>query len=596
MLTYISDSAEIALPFDDYSITHKWSGVDSIEFSIPTDSEFYAYISEEKAVIETTEKQKYITKMIDRGKDYTTIMCELDIDEFKRDMFIGFNNKSNTCYGTVNQVCPGGWTIVDKSAISIRRTIDLEGPTALDVINRCAVVYSVCFRFDTNAKILTIINPDSFTPVGAFVTADLNLKDLNYMGKSLNLITRIYAVGKDGLTFSSINGGKSYVDDNSYTNKIISYYWKDERYTDKESLLADAKKKLKISAIPLQSYDCIIDDLRNTNPDKYGFLDFSLFNVATLIDKAQKTRLDHQVVETTTYPYYSELNSIKLSTVAPSIQSTVKNIQDSLSTPNSGFQQRMQALLSTLGESISGELGGNMIITQNANGKPNGIKIMDTDNETTAQKILWLNLAGITYSANGGNTYSNVWSFERGGFIADWIVAGTLNADLIKAGTIDANLVKIRNLITDHVQSESDRYKMTLWAATLKLMDRNDLRASIYVTAPNNGDTFGMVRVTRGKETETGESDINTRVSALTPNLLAVGEKKGINGDVEHDGEIKCGAVNCGDVYCEGIMYATKEVRCETFVCRGTPYFYNERYQARNVTINGISYRILCAG
>lgn len=78
-----------------------------------------------------------------------------------------------------------------------------------------------------------------------------------------------------------------------------------------------------------------------------------------------------------------------------------------------------------------------MLITQNSDGKPNGIKIMDTDDESTAEKILWLNLNGITYSQNGANgPYDTVWSFEQNGFVADWIVTGTMVANIIKGGTL----------------------------------------------------------------------------------------------------------------------------------------------------------------
>ena len=97
----------------------------------------------------------------------------------------------------------------------------------------------------------------------------------------------------------------------------------------------------------------------------------------------------------------------------------------------------MQTLIDNMAASIAGYDGGNMLITKNSDGKPNGIKIMDTDDEATAQKILWLNLNGITYSHNGANgPYDTVWSFEQNGFVADWIVTGTMVANIIKGGTL----------------------------------------------------------------------------------------------------------------------------------------------------------------
>src|SRR5699024_1696805 len=104
------------------------------------------------------------------------------------------------------------------------------------------------------SKTVTILDPSKNQPASAFLTAELNLTELNYKGKSSDFATRLYAYGQDDLSFAEINDGKPYVDNNTYSNRIISVYWKDERYTDAESLLADATKKLEGLAIPQRSY------------------------------------------------------------------------------------------------------------------------------------------------------------------------------------------------------------------------------------------------------------------------------------------------------------------------------------------------------
>ena len=64
--------------------------------------------------------------------------------------------------------------------------------------------------------------------LGAFATRDLNLKENNYKGKSTGFITRLYAYGKDGLSFASINGGKAYVENYTYSSRVICGFWKDD--------------------------------------------------------------------------------------------------------------------------------------------------------------------------------------------------------------------------------------------------------------------------------------------------------------------------------------------------------------------------------
>lgn len=127
----------------------------------------------------------------------------------------------------------------------------------------------------------------------------------------------------------------------------------------------------------------------------------------------------------------------QLSSSTGRIESEVQNLIEQIENPNSEFQKSMQKLIDDMAASISGNNGGNMVITQNSEGKPNGIMIMDTESKETAKKILYFNLNGISYSNNGvDGPYNAVWSFEKGGFIADWIVTGNILANVIKGGTL----------------------------------------------------------------------------------------------------------------------------------------------------------------
>ena len=77
-------------------------------------------------------------------------------------------------------------------------------------------------------------------------------REVNFKGDSRGYITRLYARVKTGLTFAGINGGKPYVEDHTYSDKVISGFWQDERYEIADNLLADTKAKLREAAIPAQ--------------------------------------------------------------------------------------------------------------------------------------------------------------------------------------------------------------------------------------------------------------------------------------------------------------------------------------------------------
>ncbi len=432
MLKLLSDSNAV-LNVDDFYIREQTSGLDELIFTMSIYDENYPHVLEE-AVIEY--EQPYLVKAIDAGADMAKVKCQLDLDALKATLTVGYSNGSNTLYGTVSGVLPAGWTFLDNSGSTISRTIE-GNYTPLEVIQQCVDTYGVVFRFDVKNKIVRAYTLTDFQPIGAFASRELNLTEVNFKGKSTDFYTRLYAYGKDGLSFANINNGLPYVDYNEYSDKVICRYWEDDRYTVAENLLAAAQEAVKAGGTPQRSYECSVYDLAATNPEIYSWQDFSLFSVVKLIDDIKGISLNYQVVERQVYPYYPEKNVVTLSSTAPKIQNTVKNIQVELENPNSNFRQSMQNFINSLAASITGEDGGNLRFTFNTEGQPNGIMIMDTADESTAQKILWFNLSGILYSSNGVNgPFDSVWSFAAGGFIADWIVAGTMLANIIHGGTL----------------------------------------------------------------------------------------------------------------------------------------------------------------
>lgn len=432
MLKLLSDSNAV-LNVDDFYIKEQASGLDELIFNMSIYDENYPHVLEE-AVIEY--EQPYLVKAIDAGAEQAKVKCQLDLDALKATLTVGYSNGSNTLYGTVSGVLPAGWTFLDNSGSTISRTIE-GNYTPLEVIQACVDTYGVVFRFDVKNKIVRAYTLTDFQPIGSFASRELNLTEVNFKGKSTDFYTRLYAYGKDGLSFADINNGLPYVDYNEYSDKVICAYWEDDRYTVAENLLAAAQEAVKSGGTPQRSYECSVYDLAATNPEMYSWQDFSLFSVVKLIDDIKGISLNYQVVERQVYPYYPEKNVVTLSSTAPKIQNTVKDIRVELENPNSNFRQSMQNIINSLAASITGEDGGNLRFTFNTAGQPNGIMIMDTEDESTAKKILWLNLSGILYSSNGVNgPFDAVWSFAEGGFIADWIVAGTIMANIIHGGTL----------------------------------------------------------------------------------------------------------------------------------------------------------------
>ena len=436
MLTLYHDGAEYPIENTEYYVRELASGLDEIIFDISIWDPNYARIAEEDNLVDRAG-QRYLVKQIDAGAVTAKIICQLDLDDWKTRLNVEYDSGSKTCLQQINAVKPTGWTVQDRSGISISRTLHGDF-TPLQVCQECTGVYQVYIRWDNKTKTCTIYPKAMSDPVGSFATRELNLKEINYKGKSNNFATRLYAYGKEGLSFADINGGKAYVDNFTYSSRVLCAIWRDERYTDPASLLSDATEKLAKLAVPERSYDCAIVDLQATNPEKYNNLDFSLFTTATLIDDAKETAINYQVVERHVWPYHPERNDVIFDNSPQKITSSVIQIQEEIDNPSSAFQQIQDAKIAAATDwLLSGD--GYVVARQGSDGQWSELLFMDTNDEATARNVLRINKNGIGFSTSGVNgRYTNAWTID-GNLVADFITTGTLDADMVTVhGRIEA--------------------------------------------------------------------------------------------------------------------------------------------------------------
>ena len=439
MLTLYHNNQEHVLDTTEYYVRELASGLDEVIFDVSIWDPNYALLQEEANIVDRGD-QRYLVKQIDAGAVMAKIVCQLDLDEWRATLTVGYDSDTKTVAQQIDAVKPAGWTVVDLSGSSIGRTIHGDY-TPLQVCEACRDLYKVYIRWDNKAKICTIYPQAMGSPVGSFATRELNLKEINYKGKSNNFATRLYAVGKDGLTFASINSGKPYVDNNTYSSRVICAYWQDDRYTDKQSLLDDAREKLAKLAVPERSYDCAIVDLQATNPLEYNNLDFSLFTVATLIDDSRNTAIDYQVVERHVWPYHPDRNDVIFNSEPVKIQNSVIQIEDELTDPNSDFYQILLQRQSMVTDWLTNADSHVYIVPDDGlTGIKEFLFVNGDQPIETATQVMRLNSAGLGFSKTGVNgPFTNAFVFDstKGGhLVADFITAGTLTANLIKAGVL----------------------------------------------------------------------------------------------------------------------------------------------------------------
>lgn len=131
-----------------------------------------------------------------------------------------------------------------------------------------------------------------------------------------------------------------------------------------------------------------------------------------------------------------DLTTTMTSGIKQEIQTQAQTLDRKINQSNNEMASMMQDMIDEQTELIRGGSGGYIVMPADANGKPQEILAMNTDNVNTATNVLRINYNGIGFSSQGINgPYNSAWTLD-GKFNADFIQTGTLNANIIKAGVI----------------------------------------------------------------------------------------------------------------------------------------------------------------
>nr|DAE53212.1 MAG TPA: tail protein [Caudoviricetes sp.] len=422
---------------DKWSVTHKYNGYDILSFEIPDSHEAYKYIAEEVRIFDG--QNRYIVKNIDERSRIVTVDCQIDLDDWRERFWTDFRRTEITISDALNIIKPVNWSIADAGKYPAKKTIEasegrpIENANSEDLMLRILELYGLTATYDSVKRIMYVVDPGSYTPGGEYITDELNLRSLGYTGNSTDFATRLYAYGKPDeetdipLSIASVNGGKEYVEDHSYSDRVISIGWKDERYTKPESLLAAATEKLKKLAFPVRSYEC---DVINLDEDVW------LYKMVTLIDRKRNIRVNHQVIEYREYPDNHSLDVVTLSTTPPRVQGTINQIRNEITDQAEQTKTTLEVAIDVATQLITGQRGGYVVLDPPK--RPEQILIMDKPDKAKAGKCWRWNLAGLGYSKDGMDGPYDLAITMNGAIVADYITVGTLSGIKIQGNEIIA--------------------------------------------------------------------------------------------------------------------------------------------------------------
>ena len=129
-------------------------------------------------------------------------------------------------------------------------------------------------------------------------------------------------------------GGKNYLENYQYSRKVKTCTWKDERYTDVESLREDGEAKLDELSKPYKSYTADIINLAEAVQDEEEkeryreVFEIALGDTVLLMSKSTGIRENHRIVKMYEYPQTKAKNKVELANTRLSFEEVQKTEQE----------------------------------------------------------------------------------------------------------------------------------------------------------------------------------------------------------------------------------------------------------------------------
>ena len=287
------------------------SGDKELSFSYPATGVLVDLLKEEYYI--RTKTDEFVLKAVEKGEQFNKYTAVLNVEELEGTAFpYGFESDEQTIKACLEFAFEGtGWHI-GTCTVTKKRTIDeQEHVTAWDVLQKCLTTYRcecIIHSLTKTVDIYDRIGSDK----GCYFMEGLNLRKISLKSDTYDFYTRIYPIGKDGITPKWLTG-KDYIDNFQYSSKIKAYVWKDERYTNTTSLIEDATAKIEEMSRPYKAYTAEVVDLANASEEYKDILSYGIGDTVTLVSKKTRTKEKQRIVKIREYPETPKKNTVEIS-------------------------------------------------------------------------------------------------------------------------------------------------------------------------------------------------------------------------------------------------------------------------------------------
>ena len=338
----------------------------SIEYDIKLDGKILTFKVVDSELIFNEQYirfygQEWVIKATRRDGQFIEVTAKHNIEELVGNAFnfvkvtsLNLNGILTVIFNAANANFPSfDWTyalsadlLTRPTILGKRRSMDVENIKFIEVIEEVLRMWFLEVEFNTLTK-QVIFHYKRGTNKGVYFSSQLNLRKIDLESDTYDYVTRLIPVGKDGLRISSVNGGKDYVENYTYSNKVLVAFWVDNRYTDATTLRDDAILKLEELAIPMIVYSCDIVDLSSQNP----MLSYDIGDTVTTINEQLGMKDVQRIMKMVVYPYDPEKNTAELASRKPKFE----DLQNEMIDAREKVNGEISAIVSDVG-SLAGRV------------------------------------------------------------------------------------------------------------------------------------------------------------------------------------------------------------------------------------------------
>jgi len=280
----------------DVILDQEVGGLDELTLSVPMDDSKRHLIANESHLL-MFDTIYVIREISDFKKSRTTeIFAEALWYDLQYADILTVTEWENMLAGTlISSVLEGtGWA-VGVIELTNKRTLRVDiSKNRLEVLSEVESLYGGELVFDTQAKTVGLVNPIGKN-TGASISYNKNADDIEAYYDTRDLITKLYAYGKNDMTIADANDGIPYVEDFSYTSRVRVRTIKDERFTNPFHLKEVIEIALETLARPRASYTIKMAELSNRAGLEHE--QFAIGGIVRVYDKELKLDINTRVMK-----------------------------------------------------------------------------------------------------------------------------------------------------------------------------------------------------------------------------------------------------------------------------------------------------------